>query len=585
MNLPESSASLHPDTEPKTSGARLLVRCLRELGVDLVFGYPGGAIMPLYDALPGSGIRHILTRHEQGAALAADGYARVSGRVGVCMATSGPGATNLVTGLANSFMDSVPVVAITGQVASPLMGTDAFQEVDVFGITLPVVKHSYIIRSAGDIPRVMAEAFHIAGDGRPGPVLIDVPKDITVEQVDDDITPPEFIQRFKRQARHATRPAPPSIALAAELMAAARKPLFYLGGGVEIAFAEDPVRALVDKTGFPFVSTLKGLGAVPTDQARFMGMLGMHGKKAANMAIQEADLLIACGARFDDRATGKLDEFAPGARVIHMDCDPAEIGKLRRADVAVPGDLVTNLKALFEKLPVPDPDRIAPWLAHCEHLCRQHAWDYDAPGEKVYAPLLLKKMSEKAEDCHDKNRMIVACDVGQHQMWVAQHCRFRHPRTHLTSGGLGTMGYGLPAGIGAKLASPDDLVVVVSGDGSIMMNIQELATLNRYAIDVRIVLLDNSALGMVRQWQELFFEGNYSEVDLSDNPDFAELARVFGLAARSVSLRSEVDSALEWLLNTEGPALLHVHIDPRANVWPLVPPGKNNATMMEGEQA
>ena len=574
MSLPERTPGLQPNPTPASTitGARLLVRCLNELGVDLVFGYPGGAIMPLYDALPGSGIRHILTRHEQGAALAADGYARVGGRVGVCLATSGPGATNLVTGLANSFLDSVPVVAITGQVASPLMGTDAFQEVDVFGITMPIVKHSYIIRSTRDIPHVMAEAFHLAGEGRPGPVLIDVPKDITVEQVDDDIALPEFI--------HETPPAPPSIALVSEVMAAARKPLFYLGGGIEIAFAEDQVRTLVDTTGFPCVATLKGLGSVPTDQPRFMGMLGMHGTKAANLAIQESDLLIVCGARFDDRATGKLDEFAPNARVIHMDCDPAEISKLRRADIAVTGDLVTNLHALAGQYSEADADRISPWLAHCDELCRKHAWDYDAPGEKIYAPKLLRDMSEMAGD-----RLIVACDVGQHQMWVAQHCRFRHPRTHLTSGGLGTMGYGLPAGIGAKLASPDDLVVVVSGDGSIMMNIQELATLNRYDIDVRIILLDNASLGMVRQWQELFFEGNYSEIDLSDNPDFAALARVFGLAARTITLRSEVDAGLDWLLNADGPALLHVHIDPRANVWPLVPPGKNNATMMEGEQA
>jgi len=582
MSLPERTPGLQPNPAPASTitGARLLVRCLHELGVDLVFGYPGGAIMPLYDALPGSGIRHILTRHEQGAALAADGYARVSGRVGVCLATSGPGATNLVTGLANSFLDSVPVVAITGQVASPLMGTDAFQEVDVFGITMPIVKHSYIIRSTADIPHVMAEALHLAGEGRPGPVLIDVPKDITVERVDDDIPLPEFI--------HEKPPAPPTIALVSEVMAAARKPLFYLGGGVEIAFAEDPVRALVDKTGFPCVATLKGLGSVPTDQPRFLGMLGMHGNKAANLAIQEADLLIACGARFDDRATGKLDEFAPNARVIHMDCDPAEIGKLRRADIAVTGDLVTNLHALAEQYSATDADRIAPWLGHCDELWREHAWDYDAPGEKIYAPKLLKDMSEMAGAGHNNrhnNRLIISCDVGQHQMWVAQHCRFRHPRTHLTSGGLGTMGYGLPAGIGAKLASPDDLVVVVSGDGSIMMNIQELATLNRYDIDVRIILLDNASLGMVRQWQELFFEGNYSEIDLSDNPDFAALARVFGLAARTISLRSEVDAGLDWLLNTDGPALLHVHIDPRANVWPLVPPGKNNANMMEGEQA
>src|SRR6056297_3325725 len=469
MSLPERTPGLQRSPAPvaKISGARLLVRCLHELGVDLVFGYPGGAIMPLYDALPGSGIRHILTRHEQGAALAADGYARVSGRVGVCLATSGPGATNLVTGLANSFLDSVPVVAITGQVASPLMGTDAFQEVDVFGITMPIVKHSYIIRSTADIPHVMAEAFHLAREGRPGPVLIDVPKDITVEQVDDDIALPEFISE--------TPPAPPSIALVAEVMAAARKPLFYLGGGVEIAFAEDPVRALVDKTGFPCVATLKGLGSVPTDQPRFMGMLGMHGTKAANLAIQESDLLIVCGARFDDRATGKLEEFAPHARVIHMDGDLAEIGKLRRADIALPGDLRANLTALAEHYGDTDTHSIRPWLDRCRELCRKHAWDYNAPGEKIYAPSLLKQMSQMAGD-----RMIISCDVGQHQMWVAQHCRFRHPRTHLTSGGLGTMGYGLPAGLGAKLASPEDTVVVVSGDGSIMMNIQELATLKRY---------------------------------------------------------------------------------------------------------
>ncbi|MDZ7792094.1 MAG: acetolactate synthase 2 catalytic subunit [Xanthomonadales bacterium] len=577
MSLPEHTPGPHPDSPPAAtiSGARLLVRCLRELGVDLVFGYPGGAIMPLYDALPGSGIRHILTRHEQGAALAADGYARVSGRVGVCLATSGPGATNLVTGLANSFLDSVPVVAITGQVASPLMGTDAFQEVDVFGITMPIVKHSYIVRSTADIPYIIAEAFHLADTGRPGPVLIDVPKDVTVEQISaDEASLPEFIQEKAM--------VPPTIALVTEVMAAARKPLFYLGGGVEIAFAEDPVRELVDKTGFPCVSTLKGLGSVPTDHPQLIGMLGMHGSKAANLAIQEADLLIVCGARFDDRATGKLDEFAPNARVIHMDCDPAEIGKLRRADIGVPGDLVANLQALAGQFKADDPDRIAPWIDHCNALCRKHAWDYDAPGEKIYAPKLLKDMSEMAGD-RDDRRLIVACDVGQHQMWVAQHCRFRHPRTHLTSGGLGTMGYGLPAGIGAKLACPDDLVVVVSGDGSIMMNIQELATLNRYDIDVRIILLDNASLGMVRQWQELFFQGNYSEIDLSDNPDFADLARVFGLAARTITLRSEVDAGLDWLLNANGPALLHVHIDPRANVWPLVPPGKNNATMMEGD--
>ncbi|QOC24279.1 acetolactate synthase 2 catalytic subunit [Wenzhouxiangella sp. AB-CW3] len=560
--------------QPETStisGAKLLVRCLRELGVDTVFGYPGGAIMPIYDALPDSGIRHILTRHEQGAALAADGYARVTRRAGVCMATSGPGATNLVTGLANSMLDSVPVVAITGQVATPMMGTDAFQEVDVFGITLPVVKHSYIIRDTADLPEVLAEAFFLATEGRPGPVLIDVPKDITVNPINAGVSMPRF--------RSTSKAVPAAVADAARAMAEAQQPLFYLGGGIEIAAAEEQVRSLVTRSGFPAVSTLKGLGAIPTDDPQFLGMLGMHGSAAANLAVQEADLLIVVGARFDDRATGKLDEFAPNARVIHIDADAAEIGKLRHADIALPGDLAANLAALTQRIESKAGPWLKGWMESCQELRQRHAWPYDAPGEFIYAPALLKTLSERAGD-----RATIACDVGQHQMWVAQHCRFTRPRSHLTSGGLGTMGYGLPAGMGAKLARPDDLVVVVSGDGSIMMNIQELATLKRYAIDVRIVLLDNSSLGMVRQWQELFFDGNYSEIDLSDNPDFAALARVFGLKARSIETRDQVDEALTWLLEEPGPSLLHVRIDPKANVWPLVPPGKSNATMMEGEQ-
>ncbi len=564
-----STAEARPQPA-RISGARLLVRCLAELGVDTVFGYPGGAIMPIYDALPGSGIRHILTRHEQGAALAADGYARVTRKAGVCMATSGPGATNLVTGLANSMLDSVPVVAITGQVPTAMMGTDAFQEVDVFGITLPIVKHSYIIRDTADIPEVLAEAFHLATEGRPGPVLIDVPKDVTVAEIEASV-------RMPRIAPTSTA-VPAAIGDAVEAMAGASRPLFYLGGGIEIAGAEDEVRALIERTGFPSVCTLKGLGAVPTDHPDFLGMLGMHGMRAANLAVQECDLLIVTGARFDDRATGKLDEFAPHARVIHMDGDPAEIGKLRKADVALPGDLISNLNALKRQADFDSSARIAAWKARCLANRREHAWRYDAPGEFIYAPALLKAMSERSE-----NDLTIACDVGQHQMWVAQHCRFRRPRTHLTSGGLGTMGYGLPAGIGAKLAHPEETVVVVSGDGSIMMNIQELATLKRYDIDVRIVLLDNSSLGMVRQWQELFFAGNYSEIDLSDNPDFAALARVFGLQARTIERRDQVDEALDWLLNEPGPSLLHVRIDPTANVWPLVPPGKNNADMIQGE--
>jgi acetolactate synthase-1/2/3 large subunit len=554
----------------RIKAAEMVVRCLAELEVEVIFGYPGGAIMPLYDALPKSGIRHILTRHEQGAALAAVGYARAAGRVGVCMATSGPGATNLVTGLADAMLDSVPIVAITGQVPTPVMGTDAFQEVDVFGITLPIVKHSYIVRDAAEIPRVLAEAFHLAADGRPGPVLIDVPKDVALSEV-------AVASALPRISSPPIKPAD-EIRSAAGRMAACTRPLFYLGGGIEIAGAERALRSLVEATGFPCVATLKGLGAVPTDHPRFLGMLGMHGNEAANHAVQASELLVVVGARFDDRATGKLDEFAPNARVIHMDADAAEIGKLRHADVALGGDLTTNLRALERAFARESAVAIDDWQSRCEAWRRQYAWRYDAPGESIYAPALLKTLSERAGD-----KLLLSCDVGQHQMWVAQHCRIRHPRRHLSSAGLGTMGFGLPAGIGAKTACPDTDVVVVSGDGSIMMNVQELATLKRYDIDLRIVLLDNASLGMVRQWQELFFDGNYSEIDLSDNPDFVALARVFGLEARAIDARDQVDEAIDWLLNVRGPALLHVRIDPRANVWPLVPPGASNTNMMQGE--
>ncbi|MBB4211809.1 acetolactate synthase large subunit [Rhodothalassium salexigens DSM 2132] len=546
------------------TGAKMLVRALQAQGVDTVFGYPGGAIMPVYDALPGSGLRHILTRHEQGAAFAADAYARVAGKPGVCFATSGPGGTNLVTGLANAMLDSVPLIAVTGQVARPLMGTDAFQEVDMFGITLPVVKHSMIITDAESIPEQVAEAFRIAMSGRPGPVLIDLPKDIAAAQVTD---------RPALAAHHqpCPRPAPDALAEAEALIRSAHKPLIYAGGGVGMAGATDALQRFIERTQIPMVATLKGLGGIPTDDTDFLGMLGMHGNAAANLAVQESDLLICCGARFDDRATGKLDTFAPNARILQFDADPAEISKLRTADHALVGDMVAALDALD-----PGPLDIAPWRDHTMALKQTHAWRYDAPGEAVFAPLLLKQLSRAAGD-----DAIITCDVGQHQMWVAQHCRFSRPEGHLTSGGLGAMGFGLPAGIGALLAEPHSPVITVSGDGSIMMNIQELATLKRYNLPLKIVLLDNQALGMVRQWQDLFFAGNFSEIDLADNPDFAALARVFGLEAITVTQRSEVPTAIETLLKTPGPALMHVHIDPAANVWPLVPPGAANSDMMD----
>ena len=558
MQISKPAASAAP------SGARLLIEALERMGVDTVFGYPGGAIMPVYDALTDSSLRHILVRHEQSAAFAADAWARVTGKPGVCIATSGPGATNLITGIANAAMDSVPMVAITGQVGTPLLGTDAFQEVDILGMTLPIVKHSWLVRETGDVPAIVEEAFHIATSGRPGPVLIDLPKDVAAGTA-ARVRSPSFDNRGGGEddanaLKHAEM-----------LIAKAKKPLLYVGGGVGIANAAAELRAFARRTGVPSVATLKGLGAIPTDDPSFIGMLGMHGTKAANHAVQECDLLICVGARFDDRATGRLSSFAPHARVIHFDIDPAEIGKLRAADVSITTDLKRALPALH-----PIGMNTADWISHTRRMKEEFAFAYDAPGDGIYAPKLLKDLSEAAGE-----RFIAACDVGQHQMWVAQHCRFTHPSAHLTSGGLGAMGYGLPAGMAAKLAKPDAHVVTITGDGSIMMNIQELATLKRYGIALKILLLDNSSLGLVRQWQELFYDRNFSETDLSDNPDFVRVAQAFGLDAFRITRRDETGAAIERLLSARGPCLAHAVIDPFENVWPLVPPGKSNHEMME----
>jgi acetolactate synthase-1/2/3 large subunit len=563
--VPAVGASMKEDLQP-VSGARLLTQALEAEGVTHVFGYPGGAIMPVYDALTGSKLNHILVRHEQAAALAADAYGRVTGRAGVCLATSGPGATNLVTGIANAYLDSVPMVAITGQVGTPLMGTDAFQEVDIFGITLPTVKHSYVIRSTAEIPQIVAEAFAIAQSGRPGPVLIDLPKDMGVKAA---VPTPVKRESFPVPACEANE-----VDKANALLAEAKKPILYLGGGVSIARGEVAVRDFAKRSGMPVVATLKGLGAVPTTDENFLGMLGMHGTRAANIAIDSCDLLVCVGARFDDRATGKLDTFASRAKVIHLDADAAEIGKLRTAEAGLCGEM-NDVLARLE----PVAANYADWAAECRESKQRHAWDYNAPGAGIYAPALLRQLSERAGD-----KAIFTCDVGQHQMWVAQHCQFSRPQAHLTSAGLGTMGYGVPAGVGALFAEPDATVITVTGDGSIMMNIHELATIRRYRLPLKILLLDNSQLGMVRQWQELFFEENFSEIDLSDNPDFAEVARSFGIEAFTIDHRSEVDGAIDRLLNTNGPILCHCRIDPRENVWPLVPPNSANIDMMEKQR-
>ncbi len=561
------------------NGARWLAQALVAEGVETLFGYPGGTIMPFYDALHGApALKHVLVRHEQGAAFAANGYARASGRVGVCVATSGPGASNLVTGIADAMLDSVPMVVITGQVPTHLMGTDAFQELDVFGMTLPMVKHSFIARRVDDLPMMVGEAFRLARSGRPGPVLIDLPKD--VQMADASHLPAHA--SFGMDAVEAPRDASLHEALA--LISQAQKPVIYGGGGIVLGDAVQAFRTFVDATQIPTVLTLKALGSLATAHPLHLGMIGMHGSRAANLAVQESDLLIVVGARFDDRATGKLAEFAPNARVVHMDIDACEIGKLRHADAGVRGDIATTLTKLTLACAAHLHGRHGTarkaWRAQCQQRARQHAARYDAPGETVFAPALLKRLSELAPEA------IVSCDVGQHQMWVAQHWRMDDPRKHLTSGALGAMGFGLPAAMGAQEAMRnegrhDAQVICVSGDGSIMMNIQELATLKRYRLPLKIVLLDNQALGMVRQWQELFFEKRYSEIDLSDNPDFAAVAAAFGIQSLHVDRADGVEAALQALLAADGPALLHVAIDTAANVWPLVPPNRSNAEMMD----
>jgi acetolactate synthase-1/2/3 large subunit len=544
------------------NGAQFLVQALKKQGVTQVFGYPGGAIMPVYDALYDGGLAHQLCRHEQGAAMAAVGYARASGQAGVCIATSGPGATNLVTGLAEALLDSVPLVAISGQVPCSAIGTDAFQEVDVLGMSLSCTKHSFMVTDAADLGRVLAEAFAIATEGRPGPVLIDLPKDVQLAAVQPQsplfaVEEPEVLN-------------PSELTAARTLLAAAERPVLYVGGGVGMANAEQQLRDFAAVTGMPAVTTLKGIGALDPDSTVYLGMLGMHGTKAANYAVQQCDLLVVVGARFDDRVTGKLEEFAPEAKVIHLDVDAAEFGKRRAAEVGI----TTVLKQVLPRLAMTLD--IAPWREHCAAMAREYAFRYDHPGQAIYAPALLKQLSARLPESS-----VVACDVGQHQMWVAQHMRFTSPRNHLSSAGLGTMGFGLPAAIGAKMSRPEDEVVLVSGDGSFMMNVQELGTIRRAQLKVKMVLLDNQRLGMVRQWQELFFDGRYSETILSDNPDFVALAAAFGIPGETITCKEQIAGALDRLLASESAYLLHVAISEEENVWPLVPPGVANHKMME----
>jgi acetolactate synthase-1/2/3 large subunit len=537
--------------------ADALIAALARGGVDTVFGMPGGATLPIYDALAGAGIRHVLMRHEAGAGHAAEGYARATGRVGVAFATSGPGATNLVTPIADAHMDSIPTVFVTGQVRTELRGTNAFQEADVIGITAPIVKHSIAVERPDDAAQAIADALHLAVTGRPGPVLVDIPSDIASAPARDAVHDP-----YLPGHRPRTRPNGRQIRLAARAITAARRPVLYAGGGVVHAGAAAELRALADAADLPVTTTLMALGTFPASDARWLGMLGMHGTRAANWALDEADLIVAVGARFDDRVTGAVDEFAPGAKIVHIDVDPAEIGKNVAAHVPIVGDARLALAAIAAELEPLDPRRLAGWWE------RIRGWQAAHPDRPNGPELVLDAL--QAETGGDA---IVTTDVGQHQMWAANRLRFDAPRRWITSGGLGTMGFGLPAALGAQAARPDATVVCVSGEGSLLLNVQELATAVEESLPVKVLLLDNGALGMVRQQQDMFWGGRRSAVDLGASPDWAALAAAFGVAGRSVTDPDDVPGAIADTLAEPGPALLRVAIAPEADCLPMFRPG------------
>ena len=561
----------------RISGAEALMDALRRHGVDTIFGYPGGAILPIYDALHiaerQGWVKHILVRHEQAGTHAADAYARATGRVGVCFGTSGPGATNLVTGIATAQMDSVPMVVITGQVPRPAIGTDAFQETDIFGITLPIVKHSWVVRDPADLGMIVAQAFLIASSGRPGPVLIDVPKDVGQEMFDyTPVAPGSVIPQGFHQ------PEPPedeAITAALDLIEQAHRPLLYVGGGAVSAGAHDSLKLLSERFQLPVTTTLMGKGAFDENDPLAVGMLGMHGTAYANFAVTECDLLIAVGARFDDRVTGKLDTFAPRARVVHFEIDPAEVGKNRRADVAVLGDLRLSLARLVElSLQRSVEPRTAAWLQRIEAWKQRYPLTIPPKEGAIYPQEVLLAVRDLAPGA------IVTTDVGQHQMWAAQYLR-NGPRGWISSAGLGTMGFGMPAAMGAQVACPEQQVVCIAGDASILMNIQELGTLAAYGLPVKVVIVNNHWQGMVRQWQESFYDERYSASDMLDGmPDFIALARAFGVDGVKISERDALHRDLEQALSSPGPMLIDVHVRRGENCYPMVPPGKSNAQMV-----
>ena len=561
----------HTEHEGKTmTGAQAIIASLEAEGVDTIFGYPGGQAIKIYDALYDSKkIHHILARHEQGATHMADGYARATGKVGVVLVTSGPGATNTVTGIATAYMDSIPLVVITGQVTRGVIGTDAFQESDIVGITMPIVKHSFLLQSTDDLTRTFREAFYIASTGRPGPVLIDIPSDLSGSEMvfhyPDTVSIASYRPTYKGNAKQVKQ--------AAALISEARRPLIMAGGGIVSSHACPELTALAERMNIPVVTTLMGKGAMRCSNPLNLGPVGMHGSKYANMAVTECDLLIAVGARFSDRVTGKVDEFAPHARIIHIDIDPAEIGKIVQPAVPIVGDAKSVLAALNERLDKMGATSVCDdWTA--EVFSWRERWpfytaDFADYPDKIAPEVVLSKLSEKL----DPEASIVTTEVGQHQMWAHQNIHREHARTFISSGGLGTMGFGFPAAIGAKIGCPDEQVVCVAGDGSFQMNSQEMATAKINGVNVKVLVIDNRALGMVHQWQHLFYHDRFSFTELADNPDFVKLADAYGWRSARITRPEEVDAALDEMLASDEPYLLDVMIPAEQTVYPMVAPG------------
>jgi acetolactate synthase-1/2/3 large subunit len=551
-----------------------LMECLKAEGVDVVFGLPGGANLPTYDAFYDAGIRHILVRHEAGGGHAAEGYAKATGKVGVSLGTSGPGATNLVTPICDAMMDSVPVVFLTGQVRTDLLGTDGFQEADTIGITMPIVKHSFMIQHPLEIPRSIHEAFHIARTGRPGPVVVDIPQDLSRADISYEPVTDVHLPGYQPTTDGNQK----QIRLAAKALANARRPVIYAGGGVINANAAAELTELALADRFPVTCTVMGLGGFPAPHEQWLGMLGMHGTRAANYAMDEADLIVAIGARFDDRITGKLSEFAPRAKFIHIDIDPAEISKNVPAHIPIVGDaknIVPRLTAEYRAL-APDPGRLEEWWSRIGAWQDRHPLGYeDSKDHEIKPQYMIEALYEATgED------VIVTSDVGQHQMWTAQYFHFREPRRWINSGGLGTMGFGLPAAMGAKVGCPDQTVVCVAGDGSVQMNMQELATCAQEGIAIKVFIMNNGYLGMVRQWQELFWDKRYSQVDMGQWPDFVKLAEAYGAAGFRFEDKRTLVKDMQEAIATEGPVLVDVRVTREENTYPMIPAGQPARNMV-----